>query len=100
LDGKVGNISFGFGRGSSRKYGCLRHSAAVGREAGFSASKEEMSWRPALERMENFERGSRGGVVPLGGAECVGGRRSDLAFGRERNPGQIWGVGGPVRAKI
>ena len=32
--------------------------------------------------------------------EAEGGRRRDLALGRERKPGQVWGVGGPVRAKI
>lgn len=100
LDGKVGNISRGLGRGSSRKYGCERHSWVEGRVLGFRASSEESKWRPALVRKGNLVRGRRGrfpGVLEVGG---VGGRRRDLALGRERKPGQVWGVGGPVRANI
>ena len=100
LDGKVGNISFGLGRGSSRKYGWDRHSWVVGRELGFRASREDSRCRPALVRNGNLARGRRGGFP--GDADEVGveGRRRDLALGRERKPGHICGVGGPVRAKI
>lgn len=100
LDGKVGNISFGFGRGSSRKYWWERHWAVVGRARGFRASRDERRWRPALVRKGNLERGRRGGFVPVDGGVDVDGRRRDLALGSERKPGQVWGVGGPVRANI
>lgn len=50
FDGNVGNISFAFGLGSSRKYGCERHVAASGREAGFSARRWERRVRPAVVR--------------------------------------------------
>lgn len=46
-----------------------------------------------------MERGRRGGLVDV--EDVVdGGRRRDLAFGRERKEGHVWEVGGPVRAKI
>lgn len=101
LDGKVGNISLGLGRGSSRKYWCERHCWVDGLAAGFSASSEESRCRPAFVRRGNLERGRRGellGPPPVGPG--VDGRRRDLALGRERKPGQVCGVGGPVRAKI
>jgi hypothetical protein len=79
----------------------LRHSAAVGREDGFRARRDERRCSPAFVRYEKCERGSSGVLV------CVeddvdedAGRRSDLAFGNERNVGQICCVGGPVMAKI
>lgn len=89
----------GLGRGSSRKYGCDRHSCVVGRELGFNASREDKRCRPALVRKGNLVRGSSGGF-PDGGADEVDGRRRDLALGRERKPGQVCWVGGPVRSKI
>lgn len=45
-------------------------------------------------------RGSKGGFPPAVVVDAVGGSRSDLAFGSDLNSGQIWGVGGPVRANI
>lgn len=102
LDGKVGNISLGLGRGSSRKYWCERHCWVDGLAAGFSARSEERRCRPAFVRKGNLVRGRRG--IPPAPAAPVGpdedGRRRDLALGRERKPGQVWAVGGPVRAKI
>lgn len=49
-------------------------------------------------RRGNLVRGSNGGF-PCGAVE-VDGIRRDLAFGKERKPGQVCAVGGPVRAKI
>lgn len=99
LDGNVGNISLGLGRGSSRKYWWERHCAVVGRDVGFRASRDERRWRPAFVSKGNLERGRSGGF-PVAWAVEVDGRRRDLALGRERKPGQVWGVGGPVRANI
>lgn len=76
----------------------MRHCPVDGREAGFSARRDERRCRPALVRKGNFDRGSSGGL-PVAGVE-VGGTRRDLALGSERKPGQVWAVGGPVRAKI
>lgn len=47
-----------------------------------------------------MERGSKGGFVPEPEVDVLGGRRRDLALGRERKLGQVCCVGGPVRAKI
>lgn len=72
-----------------------------GLAAGFSARSEERRCRPAFVRKGNLVRGRRGGPPPgppVG--PDVDGRRRDLALGRERKPGQVWGVGGPDRAKI
>ena len=54
LLGKVGIISFGFGLGSSLKYGCSRISSAFGRAAGLREKREEISRRPAVERYGNL----------------------------------------------
>lgn len=52
-------------------------------------------------RNGNFVRGSNGGFPGWLVVEVADeGMRRDLALGRERNPGQVWDVGGPVRAKI
>jgi hypothetical protein len=100
LDGKVGNISLALGLGSSRKYGSDKQAWAVGRDSGLRARRRERRLRPALVRYGNFVRGSSGTVASAVVEGNTVGRRRNLAFGRERKVGQIWGVGGPVSAKI
>ena len=67
-----------------------------------SARREESRLRPAFVRYENWERGRRGTVTfPEDDVdEDEGGRRRDLAFGKDRKPGQVCCVGGPVIANI
>jgi hypothetical protein len=50
FEGKVGNISFALGLGSSRKYAWERQDWAVGREVGFRARSVERRVRPEVVR--------------------------------------------------
>lgn len=74
----------------------------MGREDGLSAKREERRFKPAFVRYGNWERGRRGVVTfpEEDVEEDEGGRRSDLAFGKDLNVGQDCCVGGPVIAKI
>lgn len=75
----------------------------MGREDGLSAKREERRFRPAFVRYGNWERGSNGAVTfPEEDVdeEDDGGRRRDLAFGKDLKLGQICCVGGPVIANI
>lgn len=75
----------------------------MGREDGLSAKREERRLRPAFVRYGNWERGSNGTVTfPDDGVDedDEGGRRRDLAFGKDLKLGQICCVGGPVVANI
>ena len=51
-------------------------------------------------RYGNWERGSNGTVTFPEDDEDEGGRRRDLAFGKDLKLGQICWVGGPVIANI
>ena len=80
------------------KYGWSRHSAAVGRAAGFRASSDDSRERPASVRYWNLECGSKGGFV-FGGEGGSGGSLRVFALGRDRKLGHVCRLGGPVTAK-
>ena len=94
LDGNVGNRLVGLGLGFSSKYGCTSTSLADGRLSGSSTSRDLRRSLPAVVRNGNFAL-----IILPDFVECLG-RRSDLAFGKRRNPGQDSSVGIPQSSKI
>lgn len=56
LEGNVGNMAVGLGRGSSLKYLWLRSSLAEGRSEGFKDSKLSSRDAPAFVRVGNLDR--------------------------------------------
>jgi len=84
------------GLGSSLKYGWARTWAAVGREVGFRAKREERRAVPWVVSRGNLERRIEPLLVGLG----FGGRRRVRALGRRVKEGQVVLVGRPRREKI
>lgn len=95
LDGNVGNMDVGFGRGSSLKYLWLSISLAEGRREGSSESRLSSKDAPALVKVGNFDRMT----LPNAPFWLLGSRR-ERALGRRLKPGQVSSVGIPHSSKI
>lgn len=94
LDGNVGNMAVGLGRGSSLKYLWLNISLAVGRSEGFRERRLSSRDAPAFVKVGNLER------MTLPDAPLwLLGRRRERAFGRRLKPGQVSSVGMPQSSK-
>lgn len=95
LEGNVGNMAVGFGRGSSLKYLWVSISLAVGRFEVFSERRLSSKEAPAFVSVGNFERMT----LPDAPAWLLG-RRRVRALGRRLKPGQVSSVGMPQSSKI